>query len=130
MSSCSVSARLICSFAVLAVFTATVITVLPASMAASFKYARNVATKSGSPKYSGYRASINGGKAVVRAGAGDITIVTYHPAPGYREVARVSTSMPYVANLSHARERQAHSKCFWRWGNLEGKLRMECWVRW
>lgn len=103
---------------------------IPAANAASHKYAKAVPTSNGTPRYSGYRASITGGKAVVRTGGGTVTVITYHPAPGYSEVASATTGSPYAATLSHRREKSAHSKCYWMWGSVGGKLDLNCWVYW
>lgn len=103
---------------------------LPAANASSYKYANSVATANGTPRYSGYRASITGGKVVVHCCGGSVTVITYHPAPGYSQVASATTGMPYAAYMSHRRERSAHSKCYWQWGSVTGKLDLNCWVYW
>ncbi len=75
---------------------------------------------------SGMRARITGGTAATDLGLGITRLITYYPAPGYREVGSASGDNPFDVRLTHLAATTAHSKCFWSFGSVGGEAEMTC----
>lgn len=108
---------------------------VPAANAANYYYASNSMTRENSGHDSGVRSVITGGSARAdglnaEGAQPTVTIKTYHPAPGYKEIARSTGGSG--ANLTHSRATRVHSACSWTWsfgsGSI-GSLPMTCSAR-
>lgn len=99
---------------------------IPAAHAATYTYANGVSTPEAQPRDSGQRASITGGTASVQLGGGTVTIKTYYPAPGYTTVAQVTSDAGGTARVSHAKQSNARSQCYWNWQNVGGSAKLTC----
>lgn len=108
---------------------------VPAANAANYHYASSTLTPENSGHDSGLRSVITGGAARadgLNAEGAQPTVIlkTYHPAPGYNEIARASAGSS--TSLTHGRATNVHSSCSWTWsfggGNI-GSLPMTCSAR-
>lgn len=96
--------------------------------AASYEYASEQPSGDGVAISTSSSTSIKGGTARAGVGVGQVSIVTYIPAPGYHEYWVSTVANPYVANSSHPAY-TALSKCFWFAGGLSGKIDLTCTYR-
>ncbi|MBQ1051934.1 hypothetical protein KBX50_26175 [Micromonospora sp. C51] len=103
---------------------------IPAANAASFKYADDIDTAEGRPRYSGLRSTIAGGKVAATVGVGTSTIISYYDYPGYDEVGYASGPNPYVVTLTHQSYSTLQSKCYWEASGVGGSTEINCWVLW
>jgi hypothetical protein len=111
---------------VVALAVALLSVAVPAAHAATYTYANNVATPEAQPRDSGQRTSITGGNASVRLAFGTITIRTYDPAPGATTIAQVTTEASGTARVSHPRQSNARSQCYWNWQSVGGSANLTC----
>lgn len=115
---------------IVAVIIATVVALLSvavtAAQAATYTYANDISTPEAQPRDSGQRASIAGGSASVTLGFGTVTIKTYYPAPGYTTIAQVTSEASGTARVSHAKQTNARSQCYWNWQNVGGSAKLTC----
>lgn len=99
---------------------------VPAAQAATYTYADAKSTPENQARTGGPYATVSGGQAWTLLGLGITAIITYYPAPGYREVGYADGNNPVKVNLSHARESNARSKCYWNFYNVGGTADLTC----
>ncbi|MDN6486300.1 hypothetical protein [Ancrocorticia populi] len=112
-----------------AVVTLAGISLSPAANAAYTSYF-NGSVAMGAEKQSTTQSSLIGGRVQSPGynGPGTLHITSFHPAPGYREVASTSGGAGDSSwvSLSHAKDTNVNSKCSWNAGSNIGPMKLSC----
>lgn len=99
---------------------------VPAAQAATYTYANAISTPENQARISPSYSSVRGGQAWASIGHGTTTLITFYPAPGYREVGYADGNNPVKVNLGHVAEPNAKSKCYWSYYGVGGNVDMTC----
>ena len=95
----------------------------PAAHAANITYVNNLSTAEGVVRQSKLQSTLTGGNSSTYTAATSY-IVSFNPAPGYREHG--SAASTGSAKLSHPRVSNAYSKCYWYLAGRGGSTTMSC----